>query len=105
MPSVVSECDLVLSTSEYEGWPNCVKEALACNVPFIATDVSDLSEIAKRHSNCRIVKPDPESISKQIIQVLSLPKNNLLRQEVMHMSYENTKNNLFKFYNHSTLLS
>ena len=64
MPSVVSECDLILITSVYEGWPNCIKEALACNVPFIATDVSDLSEIAKRHSNCRIAEPNPESISK-----------------------------------------
>src|SRR5262249_35573316 len=36
MPLFVAACDLILCTSESEGWPNCVKEALACNVPFVA---------------------------------------------------------------------
>lgn len=38
----LKQVDCLLLTSEYEGWPNCVKEALACCVPVVATDVSDL---------------------------------------------------------------
>src|SRR5262249_29620005 len=46
VPLWMNAANVLLLTSTREGWPNVVKEALACNVPFVATDVSDLARIA-----------------------------------------------------------
>lgn len=86
MPQFVSACDLVLCTSVYEGWPNSVKEALACDVPFVATDVSDLRDIARNDSRCRVCPPDAEAIADSICQVLDGPSPTGLRRHVEHMS-------------------
>ena len=39
VPLHVNACNLILLTSKSEGWPNAIKEALACNIPFVSTDV------------------------------------------------------------------
>ena len=90
MPSFIASCNLILSTSYYEGWPNCIKESLACGIPFVATDVSDLAEISKRQMSCRVVSPDAHMIAQNIIEVIDLDKDLNLVDEVKHMSFNNT---------------
>lgn len=72
---LTSLCDLILSTSTAEGWPNCVKEALACDVPFVATDTSDLHRIAAIDPRCRIVPPDPDALGQAIVELIQTPRN------------------------------
>ena len=89
VPLFVAACDLILCTSETEGWPNSVKEALACDVPFVATDVSDLREIAARAKSCRVCAPDAAIIAQNICEVLEegAPRDDL-RQYVTGMNLE-----------------
>jgi len=44
VPWYMNAADAMLLTSKREGSPNTVKEALACNLPVIATDVGDLAD-------------------------------------------------------------
>ena len=71
MPLVVSAADCALLTSVAEGWPNCVKEALACDVPFVSTDVSDLKTISDKDTRCHVVNDSPTALGDSLVAVLS----------------------------------
>jgi glycosyltransferase involved in cell wall biosynthesis len=98
MPLFVASCNLVLCTSTHEGWPNSVKEALACGLPFVATDVSDLSGVASRHSSCIISPPDAEYLAEMIVKSLNTPPDQTLRDEVKEMSLDSSCRRLANLY-------
>jgi teichuronic acid biosynthesis glycosyltransferase TuaC len=86
MPTLISAADVVICTSTSEGWPNFIKEALACNVPFVSTEVSDLPLIASREPTCRVTPADADLLGAAICDVLSQPPPMNLRCYVAHMS-------------------
>ena len=62
IPFYLNAADLLLLTSVREG-VNVIKEAMACNCPFVATDVGDIREVAVR----------PKDAILQINQAARLP--------------------------------
>jgi len=98
--TLASLCDLILSTSTAEGWPNCVKEALACDVPFVATDTSDLHRIASIEPRCRIAAADPDALGQAIEESLQAPRHpsRSLRTHVDSMSMPITAQRLVDTY-------
>jgi glycosyltransferase involved in cell wall biosynthesis len=47
IPRIIAALDIATSASYGEGFPNAIGEAMACAVPCVATDVSDVSWIIK----------------------------------------------------------
>jgi glycosyltransferase involved in cell wall biosynthesis len=89
---------VVLLTSTHEGWPNVIKEALACDVPFVATDVSDLGSIAEKEPSCFVAPPDPDALAERILKVLALNERPALRHHVGSMTVEESARRLIRCY-------
>jgi teichuronic acid biosynthesis glycosyltransferase TuaC len=94
----VNSCDVILLTSTHEGYPNIVKEGLACNVPFVSTDVSDLKLIAEKEPNCIVTNPDVEDISESLKKVLFNSDFSNLREYAKEMEISKVCNLILKTY-------
>ena len=58
--------DVVLLTSHWEGSPNVVKEAMACNSPVITTDVGDVSWLIGKTEGCFVTDHSAPLIASNI---------------------------------------
>jgi glycosyltransferase involved in cell wall biosynthesis len=58
MSTYMNAADALLLTSKREGSPNAVKEAMACNLPVVATDVGDVAELLADVSPSAVCETD-----------------------------------------------
>lgn len=98
MPYLINASSVVLMTSAHEGWPNIIKEALACNVPFVSTDVSDLKHIAAVEDACSVVDPEPELLAKALLYAIGSPRSDSLRTHVSDMDHAATAARIVRLY-------
>lgn len=66
----IIKSDLLILTSNWEGSPNIVKEAMACNCPVVATDVGDVRWLFGDEPGHFIASFDPEDVADKIKQAL-----------------------------------
>jgi len=66
----LNAADVVLLTSLWEGSPNIIKEAMACNIPVVSTDVGDVREIIGETSGCFITGYDVDEISEALLRAI-----------------------------------
>ncbi len=69
----LNAADVVLMTSDHEGSPGIVKEALACNIPVVSVDVGDVAKRIKNISGCFLTTRNPSEIAATLHRVLSTP--------------------------------
>ncbi len=55
VPWLYAACDLLLLTSDNEGSPMAIKEALAMNLPIVSVDVGDVRAVAGAWAGARVV--------------------------------------------------
>ena len=70
MPDYYHAADCLLLTSDHEGSPNVVKEALCCDLPVVSVDVGDVKHWLAMVPGCELVASDPGAIAQGIEQVL-----------------------------------
>ncbi|MBI2418081.1 MAG: glycosyltransferase [Ignavibacteriales bacterium] len=67
---LLNAANLLLLTSFSEGSPQVVKEAMACNVPVVATDVGDVKNLFGDSPGHFITSFDPKETSEKIQEAL-----------------------------------
>jgi teichuronic acid biosynthesis glycosyltransferase TuaC len=98
IPILMNACDCLLLTSEWEGSPTVVKEALACNLPVVSVDVGDVKELLKGASPYRIVLPGVEALGNALIEILSMETRSNRSTRVDEMSERNTTSRVLEIY-------
>lgn len=76
--------DVVLLTSRWEGSPNIIKEAMACNIPVVSTGVGDVAEIVGETDGCYVVMPDIENICPALLRAIE-KKRTAGRLQISHL--------------------
>ena len=71
MPCCLNAADCLALGSVAEGSPNIVREALACNLPIVATSVGDVPEVLKDVHPSAVVRRDPEEFGFALAQILA----------------------------------
>ena len=72
IPYYMSAADCLLVTSDYEGSPTVVQEAMACNLVVVSLDVGDVRERLHYVVPSFIVRRDVSSIAAGICQALAV---------------------------------
>jgi teichuronic acid biosynthesis glycosyltransferase TuaC len=70
MPELFNAADCLLLTSDTEGSPTVIQEALACNLPVVSVDAGDTAERLEGVSWSAIVARDPAAIAAELVRVL-----------------------------------
>lgn len=84
MPEYYSAADLMLLTSEYEGLPNGVKEAMACSLPVVATPVGDLERVL-RGVEPGGISETVDGLAREIAAVLSADRRSNGRERAVQL--------------------
>ena len=71
IPAYMNASDVVLLTSLWEGSPNVIKEAMACNRPVVCTDVGDVRLIFGDTPGCFLVSFDSADVVEKLKTALS----------------------------------
>jgi glycosyltransferase involved in cell wall biosynthesis len=81
--------DAFVQSSDYEGTPNAVLEAMALETPIVATDVGGTSELIEDGVHGVVIRPsDPEALAEAIDWVFENPKAARRRAAAARMRVE-----------------
>jgi glycosyltransferase involved in cell wall biosynthesis len=81
----MSACDVLIFPSYQEGSPNIIKQAMACNLPIVATDVGDVRQIVGRTNGCYLCNPSVIEFARCIDEILTNRKRTNGREHVRHL--------------------
>jgi teichuronic acid biosynthesis glycosyltransferase TuaC len=91
MPWYYSAADVMLLCSESEGSPTSIKEALACNIPVVSTDVGDVREIMEGIDGCEISAASAECLARALKRALDVRLRNSFEGRLSMMRYDQSR--------------
>jgi glycosyltransferase involved in cell wall biosynthesis len=82
----MNACDALVFPSYQEGSPNVVKQAMACNLPIVATDVGDVRDVVGSTKGCYVCKPDVGEFVDRLNEILAHRERTEGRAQVQHLA-------------------
>ena len=94
----MNACNVLLLTSDWEGSPNMVKEATACNLPVVSVDAGDAWETIEGVEGCRRAERDPISIGNALREVLGRGDRSDGREKIGNLSLDRVAERVEEVY-------
>jgi teichuronic acid biosynthesis glycosyltransferase TuaC len=94
----MNACDALVFTSFQEGSPNIVKQAMACNLPIVSTDVGDVREVISATSGCYVCEPRVAEFAARLRDILRRNERTQGRKNVGHLSGPAVAQKLIQVY-------
>jgi teichuronic acid biosynthesis glycosyltransferase TuaC len=98
LPFYFNAADVVLLTSLWEGSPNVIKEAMACNRPIVSTDVGDINNLIGKTEGCYISSLDPKDIMIKIKKAVNHKLDTNGREDVKHLKSNEISQKIINLY-------
>jgi len=95
---LMSACDALVFPSYQEGSPNIIKQAMACNLPIVATDVGDVRQIIGKTPGCFICAPDVADFAARLTEILGSRRRTNGREQVRQFSGTAMAQKLIRVY-------
>ena len=84
--TLMNAADVLLLTSFSEGSPQVVKEAMACGLPIVSTDVGDVRDVIGTTDGCQICSYDADDVAAKLRHALAVPRRTNGRDNIAHLS-------------------
>ena len=98
VPSYMNASDCLLVTSDSEGSPAVLQEALACALPVVSVDAGDAAERLRGVAPSRIVSRDPQVIGRALAEIAASPRRSNGPRSIAGLSLRSTARQLRRLY-------
>lgn len=95
--NVMNAVDVVLLTSDWEGSPVAVKEALACTTPVVSVPAGDVPEVLAGLPGCAIVPRDPRALADAVLAARTV-RDQALRRRALDFSHDRVAAEVLEVY-------
>ena len=98
LPLHMNAADCLLLTSDFEGSPDIIKEALACNLPIVSVDAGDVKERTSGVTRTAIVARDPAAIANEMALILSSNERSNGREKIRELDASKIRDAVIQVY-------
>ena len=94
----MSACDVLIFPSYQEGSPNIVKQAMACNLPIVSTDVGDVRQVVGTTKDCYVCNPSVPEFTARINEILVHRNRTDGREHIRHLESSSVAQKVIEVY-------
>jgi teichuronic acid biosynthesis glycosyltransferase TuaC len=82
----INASNALILPSVAEGSPNVVKEAMACNIPVVATNVGDVAELLAHTAGCSVCPHDADALATGLEKALNFQGPTTGREDIRSLA-------------------